>query len=335
MSSISLIRPPAWLGLAPGLPAEVALDSATADAVRAAFGLSGRVVGLVPGTLFRLDRIGAPPLALKLIEPDRREAAARAEAVGSWLADRGLPVPAALPGFPRELADGRLAVALPFVEGRRLEPTAEDLFALGRAVGALHRTLARHPERETWAAATARRLADLAAVRSELAAGRIKAGPEPARLQELAAEEQLDFAPAWPTRPLHGDLNPGNILVERESGKIVVLDFEDVFHSVLPVQFELLLLIERHVLVPVADDAAAAALTRRLLDGYGEASGTPVAFPVRPADILRARALRSLCVLALGAREGRDGGEDEWIKFLALERQAQARADLLARALGR
>jgi Ser/Thr protein kinase RdoA (MazF antagonist) len=332
MSSISLIRPPAWLALTPGLPAPAPVDAATADAVRADFGLSGRVVGLVPPTLFRLDRTDGPPLMLKLVEPGRREAAARAEAIASWLAAQGLFVPAALPGFPRELADGRLAVALPFTEGRRPEPTPEDLFALGRAVGALHRTLAKHPERAAWRASTARRLADLSAIRTELAAGRLKAGPEPERLQALAGEPALDFAPGWPARPLHGDLNPGNILVERPSGSVVLIDFEDVFHSVLPPAFELLLLIERHILVPVADDDLALVLVRRLLDGYDE---TPVAFPAPPADILRARALRSLCVLALGAREGRDGGGSEWAKFLALEQQAQARADFLARALPR
>jgi Ser/Thr protein kinase RdoA (MazF antagonist) len=335
MSSVSLIRPPAWLGLTPGLPEPVAVDTETGDAVRAAFRLSGRVAGLVPPCLFRLDRgADGPPLVLKLVEPGRCDSALRAEAIASWLAARGLPVPAALPGFPRNLADGRVAVALPFVEGRRLEPTPDDLSALGRAVGALHCALAQHPDRATWAAATARRLAELTAMRTELAAGRFRAGPEPERVQALAADRALDFAPAWPARPLHGDLNPGNILVEREAGRIVLLDFEDVFHGVLPAQFELLLLIERHILLRVAEDALALALIRRLLEGYGERSDAPI-FPAPPADILRARALRSLCVLALGAREGRDGGDSEWAKFLALEQQAQMRAGLLARALPR
>jgi Ser/Thr protein kinase RdoA (MazF antagonist) len=338
MSSISLVRPPSWPGASPGLPQPVPLEPDAAAAIRAAFGLEGAVFALRHGgaslPLFRLEPPDGPPLFLKLVEPSRRAAAERAEAVARDLAAAGLAVPAAIAGFPRTLADGRLAVALPWVDGRRLRAEPDDLAALGRAVGALHRALAVHPDRHAWQAATDRRLAELAAVRADLAAGRLEAGPDPAALRRLAADPALDFAPAGlPRTPLHGDLNPGNVLVD-PAGAVVLLDFEDVFHSVLPPRFELVLLIERHILLPVADDGAAAALIRALLAGYAAGGGPDGLLPVeRPADVLRSLALRALCVLALGARSGLDGGASEWGKFLFLEERARARAGLLERLL--
>lgn len=333
MSSISLVRPPSWPGLVPGRLQWLALDDQIAASVRSAFGLDGRVLGLGrrgEPPLFRLEREGGPPLFLKLVASSGRDAAVRAEAVARHLAACGFAVPAAIEGFPRALADGRLAVALPFVEGRPTAPQPAEMHALGRAIGALHRALAAHSDVPAWRASTDRRLAELAAVRAALADGSYAAVPEPARLRALAADATLDFVAAGQARtPLHGDLNPGNVLVEQDSGRVVILDFEDVFHSVLPPRFELLLAMERHILVQVDDDALARPLVAALRDGYGDA-GAPLPPVDRPADVLRSLALRSLCVLALGAREGRDGGADEWGKFLFLEVRARARAGLLS-----
>lgn len=335
MSSIDLIRPPAGPSLAPGLPQAIALSGDEQRAVREDFGLEGTVFGLQmdgqPLPFWRLEPPDGGPVFLKRIAPGRAAIAKQAEAVADWLAQHGLNVPAPLAGFPRDLPDGSLAVALPFVEGRRLsaKPRAADVHALGRAVGLLHRALAEHPARDAWAAATAQRLSGLNAMRDALAMGHTTAGPDPAAVQALANDPALDFAPAaWPCQPLHGDLNSGNVLLEDRSGAIVLLDFEDVFHSVLPPQFELALLLDRHVLVCSPGDAEAAALGKALLAGYAAVMGAVPEFGDKPGNVLRTLALRSLCVLAQGEAAGLDGGRSEWAKFLRLERHAAARADL-------
>jgi Ser/Thr protein kinase RdoA (MazF antagonist) len=137
----------------------------------------------------------------------------------------------------------------------------------------------------------------------------------------------IDFLPGEvPCRPLHGDLNPGNVLVG-ERGP-VFLDFEDVFHSVLPPSFELAYALERFVMVPLPDDAAALTAGRILVRGYRLHGGDPI--PADPTAVLRALALRALCALAAGQRKGLAVQPDEWRKFFGLESAARARAATLA-----
>ena len=124
-----------------------------------------------------------------------------------------------------------------------------------------------------------------------------------------------------------------DVSLEVNAGEAVLLDFEDVFHSVLPPAFELLLMIERFVLVPIPADDAAVRLARSLLSGYRpDSSGASLDLGGRrPSDVLRSLSLRSLCVLALGERSGVMIASDEWRKFFALEQSAQQRAAALDR----
>jgi Ser/Thr protein kinase RdoA (MazF antagonist) len=335
MSSVDLIKAPAWRGLTPGLPETIELPAAEAARIRDAVGLSGRLAGLAMGggeiVHYRIDPPSGPPLFLKLAQPSQREVVERAEGIARWLTERGVSVAAPLPGYPRPLADGRVAVVTAFVDGRRVRGDAADLAGLGRCVGHLHRALAAHPDRAGWSRATAVRLDALDNVRADLAAGRLRRGPEPEQLRELAADKTLTFHPKGaPAEPLHGDLNPGNVLVDLKSAEPILLDFEDVFHSVLPSIFELLLIVERFILVPVDADGEAEALARTLLESYRGVAGPTVCVPGQsPSNSLRSLALRSLCVLALGERSGIATANDEWTKFFTLERHARRRATLV------
>jgi Ser/Thr protein kinase RdoA (MazF antagonist) len=333
MSSVDLIKAPAWQGLAPGLPATIDVPATEAARILDAAGLSGRVTGLAMGggevAHYRVEPPSGPPLFLKLAT--QREVVERAEGIACWLAERSVSVVAPLPGYPRPLADGRLAVVTAFVEGRRVRADAADLAALGRCVGKLHLALASHPDRAAWRRATTARLDGLEQVRADLAAGRLRSGPEPEQLATLAADAALHFNPRGATAaPLHGDLNPGNVLVDMKSHEPILLDFEDVFHSVLPPIFELLLIVERFILVRMDADRDAAALAGTLLDCYRGVAGPLIPVPDHlPSSLLRSLALRSLCVLALGERAGIATATDEWMKFFTLERQARSRAGLV------
>jgi Ser/Thr protein kinase RdoA (MazF antagonist) len=340
MFSASLIRKPAWAGLVPALPEPVDLPPALADEILRAVGLVGRLTGLRLADdaveHYRLEPPSGPPIFVKLVGAPQREVAERAEAIARWLAGRGLAVSSLLDGFPRRIRDGRLAVAARFIEGRRVSTDEADLAVLGETIGNLHRVLAGHPDRDEWARATRVRLDALTQVRTGLADGLLRCGPEPDRLCILAADPAAEFDLGCANATaLHGDLNPGTVLVETASGRTVVLDFEDVLHSVLPPIFELLLAAERFVLVMVNDDEKALVLGRALVASYRRSAATRLSLHGRaPAALLRGLALRSMCVLAFGERAGIRTVDEEWRKFLVLEQQARQRAPLIARIIG-
>ena len=337
MASSDLIRAPTWVGLSPGLPRTVSLsahdEALLLTRLRTEGRLQGLSLGLGSGAMkhFVLTRSGKPPEFVKIVAPQQREASERAEGIARWLKARGLPVTAPSPGWPRDLDGGSIAIATRYLNGRRVVSAEEDLGRLGEAVGKLHLLLARYPDRELWQTKTEQRLETLMQVRCDLANGAFAYGPRPDELVGLAADDGLDFVMAGMARtPLHGDFNPGNVLVDIETGKIVIFDFEDVFHSVLSPLFELLLIIERFILVPVADDVLATRYAKLFADAYArEVGGLPSPGSFRPSDVLRSLSLRSLCVLSLGEKSGTLIGRDEWDKFFRLERQAKARAAIL------
>ncbi len=290
--------------------------------------LVGLKCGPGPVGMFRLTLREGGPVVLKLVPPERWDSIVRAEKIAAWLADRNVPTPRPLAGYPRRLPDGRGIALATHVEGRRIEPREGDMEALGRGLGLLHRWLGEHPDLPYWERATVARLDELGEMRAKLADGTLACGPDPARLAALAGDARLDFALAHlPARPLHGDLNPGNVLMA--DGRAVLLDFEDVFHSVLPSAFELALVIERHVLVPIKDDSRAISLARVFMETYRGTIGAPFDLGASWPGILRSLALRSLCVLSIGATLGRQVSNGEWSKFFTLEQMARKREGVM------
>lgn len=331
MSSKILIREPAWTGLSPSLPEWEPAERSDADFLCRVTGLSGRVFAMKFGaivslSMFRLETECSGPLLVKLIEPKRQETIRRAEQVASWLLAKGIQVASVLKCYPKLLSDGRLLVVMPFLAGRRVEATGPDLHDLGKAIAKLHQALAKNPDRKSWTRATLDRLSELQAIRTRVASGCESFGPDPAYLATLAADGTADFVmKSLPTRPLHGDFNPGNILIVGDS--VTLLDFEDVLHSDLPPVFELVLVIERFVLIHCANDGLAVELGRTFLSGYTAVMGSTTGpLQTDPALVLRSLALRSLMTLSLGANSGITISDAEWGKFFDLEHQARSRA---------
>jgi Ser/Thr protein kinase RdoA (MazF antagonist) len=337
MSSNALVREPSWEGLEPRLPQWRAADPDDCVRMRDMTGMDGNLSVLsfagIEQQMFRLEARGQLPLFLKQIPPHRTGSALRAEAIARWLAARGIRTATALPGFPKVLGDGGLLIAMPYVAGRRADPTVEDCGALASSVADLHRALAGHLDRHEWRQYTSVRLNELTTIRDACCSGRLVLGPDPVLLRDLAADATIDFVgDGIRHQPLHGDLNPGNVLFAE--GSAVLLDFEDVFHSVLPARFELALILERFILVRT-DDQIATTLGRIFIETYRARVGEGACdLDFDPVGVLRALALRSLCVLALAESRGTSISRAEWDKFFRLERQARERAQAIRAIFG-
>jgi Ser/Thr protein kinase RdoA (MazF antagonist) len=332
-----VLRNPTWHGLRPGLPRLDPAPAWLADAVSRVTGHPGTVslarFDAADVRYARLDRRdGRGALFLKILPRSRQAHQERAEDLARWLEASGQPVNACLEGYPRPFDADHLLFAYPWRDGRRLRSEESDLATLGTRLASLHAALARYPARAALAAATESRFAELHRVRAELASGR-SVGAKGSRLQSLAREPSLDFEPSGrhDATPLHDDLNPGNLLMSPE-GEPIFMDFEDALHGVLPVVFDLGLVIERLVLAAEPDDARAVDLGRAFLSAYRSGGGEiRVVEPGELALCLRARALRALCTLSLCQWRGIEVVEQEWEKFFFFEELARRRAAALGR----
>jgi Ser/Thr protein kinase RdoA (MazF antagonist) len=318
-------RRPAWPGLLPARPIYAPALPAVADAIAAALGISAPVFELQnaggSSPTFRVE--DAAPLFVKLVSADRWRELQEAERIARWLVEKGAPAIAARDAEPPQLPNGEFVVAYPFADGR--PPAAvDDAPAVGAGVGRIHAALKAHPDAADWRVRTDRRLDRLVAIRASLATGELAAGPRPEQLRGLAADRAISFLPgahrSGPSRPLHGDLNIFNIVIEKDDARFI--DFEDAVHSVLPVENDLALVCERVVLVQESEDGNAAAAIDALLEAYAAAGGDALNRQVLP-DVLIGLSLRSLCTLAMIDRGGHDA--EEWNKFFGLIEAARRR----------
>jgi Ser/Thr protein kinase RdoA (MazF antagonist) len=238
---------------------------------------------------------------------------------------RGIRVeaPALIPvieaGWPRALDDGvTAALLMPFVEGRYPRSDLAELERIGRALGALHHALAGHPDRLSIAARAAERDSALVALWPYSV---LEVAPASCvvLLRALSVTIAVPSLKNGNPQPLHGDLNPGNILVTAERG-IAFLDFENVRHSCGPVVLDLAMLVER--LCRMSDDGRVNenALSA-LVSGYARAAGrsADTLFPAGELHrALVARNVKALCILAAKQQSGHPVDEAEWLKFVLL-----------------
>ena len=225
--------------------------------------------------------------------------------------------------------------SLGYMEHRLLDVSLSDLSGLALSLVKLHETLSCHPDISMWEVNTNRRLDKLSRVRSLIANRKSEFGPNPDLLYRLANNLELDFVRNdLPVQCLHGDMNYRNAFVPEKSQDIsslgiMLFDFEDVSHSVLPLVFELALVIERFITVHDVDYIKAANIARGFLDTYANNfTNTPELSEINWLNVIQSLHLRSLCVLSLIESEEVKVPDEEWNKFFYLFDRANKQSEI-------
>ena len=223
------------------------------------------------------------------------------------------------PSSVKKLPDGTMACIYPYLDkARRIQQTEKDITRLGEDLGKLHQALRNIPHQDDIYRHTQKRLHALETIRSKVCSGTQDSKMPLGHLRILA--RNADFFLNYPSaslQPLHGDLNFGNILVDR--GKIYFIDFEDIIHSALPTAYELMYLIERFILLPQAYGAKAVTLGGLFLNAYKQTAPQLLkSIDFDPLNIIQSLALRSLLTLLLAEESGTPILEPEWNKFFQL-----------------
>ncbi|HOV03159.1 MAG TPA: phosphotransferase [Kaistiaceae bacterium] len=275
-----------------------------------------------------VDNDGAS-LFVKLIPASHAPWQTAANAVARFVLQAGVGASVILEGFPRSIDADTALCASPFVKGRH--PTAEpaELFALGAAIARLHGALAVCPDGSAIrAAAVARKatlVARLEAVTSQTA-GQCRI---PYAVRALCARHLDRFLQSSPQdQVVHGDLNPGNILVD-ERGGVVFLDFEEAVVTWASPTIDLAFAIERLILLEIQDDAMALTCARALLAGHVQAGGQIGSSRDWLRESLRNLVMRSAAIMCEAEVKGMPWPASEWQKFANLAEMQTARADLI------
>lgn len=320
---VYLPRPPATTGLTRGRTVESQVAPDIERLVRDAAGGADGVWrlsshGAGPNGTY-LATAGRKAITIKLVcgeNPERVEQLAKADALVQALPPQA-PAVRPLEGSPYRVADDVIAFAYPWIDGRFLCRTEEDLRQAGSAIGRLHaafRQLAPGTQANVRASATVRGKF-LEAVATDLVSGEFDAGPEPDRTRLIAGESCA--VSRGDEQILHGDLNRGNILLMAD--QVFCLDFEDTIQSWGPVEMDIAYALERLSFWPANSAGRSPKLVRVFLENYGTADRTrPQLDGGCMAQCLRFVNRRAVLILAALERRGERRAPSEWKKFYDL-----------------
>lgn len=257
------------------------------------------------------ERVGDPG-PFRLIGPDvdvvakgfSAHLAVRQARVESILASLTGSVPALSAIEPNAVsACGMSWWLYPYLNGHVARSEHEDAALSGHALGKVHVGLSRLPQSSEIGHAANTRWQGLLNIG-------LFDHPRAGALAKECGPVANDLRNGRDAQPLHGDVNPGNILISRSSA--VIIDFEELPHAHGSPVLDLAKLVERLAL----SSEKAVDLGRVLVSHWIQArEEVPLPRVGLLADAVAANNLYSLAILVALERSGNPASEAEWKKF--------------------
>ena len=327
---------PAWIELNPGLPKLWAVNTPKSNALLKALDANGQLYSVefsFPNNAHLVLKNSNHVLHyIKLIPEKNSHSYLEHDVIAQWLQEYNINACACIVKklFQHE-GENYLVMVYPYWEGVRVSSSNNDLSVLAKSIAQLHLTLKNHPETKKWQGKTEQRYKELEYIRKKIIKGECHFRENMPAVIALAKQYNFDcWIDTAQAQSLHGDLNPGNVLLVENS--LVFFDFEDTAHSYLPVIVELGYIIERFIMILCTDKEIIVQKGREFLKIYREAGGY-YQYLKWHSSILDLLALKAFCVLTYCYLNNIGTEPKEWNKFLYLLNRAKDKNYLLKRIL--
>lgn len=253
---------------------------------------------------------------VRVVEPRLAAATDLVEALLAPLEDSEHLVIRSIDGKAHRIPGGYALTVSPWVASRHVDAHVDPV-RLAEAVAGLHRLLSCLPDTVK---VQQRALQRREALQNRLFG--VSSGPA-ARILDCTGHN-LDLMDDLEGQVLHGDLNPGNILVT-DSGSIRFCDFEDAIHTYGSPLIDLAIIVERLLLS--RDETALTTFLRTY-----QRLASPVARAGWLVDSLKLINLRAAALLLLAGDLGHHVPPEEWQKFVDHGARIDSVASLLMSA---
>lgn len=254
---------------------------------------------------------------LKVIDPVEITRQKLADELAAYALSRGARV--LPPGQWKESSRGYFVGLYPYIDARMPKPTLGDAASIGTALADLHIAWESFPGLDSIRVASLARMHILSERHKQVVSGVGPLGPAPERFRLFASLFFEPFEGFSSGQIIHGDLNLGNILLDRHTNQPLFIDFETATVSYLPARFDIAMVIHRLSIVSVQDSDSIARVSAKMMNSYYDnLRGHTDLYG--SSDRLKADikwlCLRNLCLLAQAEASGRVASKSEWFKFL-------------------
>lgn len=325
-----ITRDPSWSSMLPGMPLYEDIPEDQAEPIRDLFSQPGIVrqarfdVQNLDAYLFLPDHSRNYHF-IKIYKADIKTSYAKIVALlGTLTSDKyTLSIP-----IMYGSKNGLNYAIFPYVSGRRCLPDIADLSRLGHSLACLHKDLKELAHTEHIIQTSTLRMQKLEHIASNGLSLALPDYMDVSFLEQYCSKYSLQLIDHRGAQIIHGDLNPGNLLMLDQSARTCFFDFEDTLHSYLPVIYDLAFVLERIVLLQSPDIASTLQLSRVFMDAYCEQGGQ-YQYQINDEYILCILSLRAFFLLINNYQCYGTKNQAEWEKFLFLAQAAEKNVELL------
>jgi hypothetical protein len=270
-------------------------------------------------------------LFIKVLAERSYESQCNAEKMASWLYQSGLNVSCIKDGFPKKIDNEKLWVfAYNYIEHIFSDRSDQQLYLIGKEIGFMHKLMCEYPDRdivkEKGTNENSRLLEQLKDIKKKYEVSNFPLNA----IEIIRNTSDSDFKLLTRNAQLiHGDLNYGNVLMNKDTNKPIIIDFEDATSAWLHPLYDLALAIQRFVLISEKNDKYKCA--DALIRGYfSENKQTKLNKDCSLKKMIELISVRSLLILSIMSENVRKLYLDEIDKFVELHKKTQEDKDLIS-----
>lgn len=284
-----------------------------------------------PQELVGYYKISGPENAfVKIISNKHSDSHFASEKVATWLCKSGVETNSVRAGFPKRLNNHEAQIFVyDYIDYEFTSADPEQLRVIGEGLGAMHALLREYPERQE---VKSKGLVNNQMLRQRLL--NIQQGKWECKTLSAVTEilcrtdvADLDLMDDH-AQMIHGDMNYGNILIDKNSGRPVFIDFEDSVRSWLTPLYDLAFIMQRFILI--REETNRKQLLNALVQGYRNNNRIQ---NVQREDALyaiyRMISIRSMLLLSLLPEEDQMFYRDEYEKFVWLFNDSESKQSVI------
>lgn len=268
---------------------------------------------------------------IKILSNKNIEVNLDAERITNWLDKKHLSVNPLIENFPKKIKKLNLWIfAYDFIDYKIFIPKKKQLYLIGQEIGKMHILMKRCPLKQFIRKKGFQKNRLLLKQLEDIKSNKIKLNfsKDAINLIKNTSLSEYKYL-SNNAQMIHGDLNLGNILINKKNNKIFIIDFEDSVTAWISPLYDLAFVIQRFILLQ--ESRQKLALSKALIEGYkSQANTSNLVSSNNLNSMIKLISIRSLLILSNLSDKEQINFKNEINKFVILYNKMEEYSELIS-----